>query len=66
MTLVDPMPVEPGSTTAWAGKLSAGIAAPQRQAATVRGTRRPHEGQTRLIPVKSRSGMSHNKGLNTR
>ncbi len=36
---------------------------PHRQVATFRGTRRPHDGQTLLKPDKSRSGMSHNKGL---
>jgi hypothetical protein len=38
--------------------------APQRQFATARGTRRLHEGQIQLKLAWSRSGMSHNKGLN--
>jgi hypothetical protein len=53
---------------------SAVSAAPQRHVATLRGTRRPHDGQTRLNPVWSwpalseveASGIGHNRELNNR
>lgn len=80
MTLFDPLLA---ATSAAAGvDSSIGKAAPQRQVPTLRGTRRPHDGQTRLKPVwpalsevegswaalseVDGSGMSHNKGLNDR
>jgi hypothetical protein len=52
------------AVTSGAAAVSSGNAAPQRHVATLRGTRRPQAGHTRLNPaVWSRSGMSHNKGL---
>jgi hypothetical protein len=65
-----------------AAAVSGGRAAPQRQVVTLRGTRRPHDGHTRLEPAGSwlafseaeglvlseveGSGMSHNEKLNRR
>ena len=51
-------------TAASAADVSGASAAPQRHAVTLRGTRLPQEGQSRLRPVWL--GMSHNKGLNNR
>jgi GTP-binding protein LepA len=42
------------------GSASMGTAAPHRQVATARGTRRPHDGHTRLNPDDPESGMSNN------
>ena len=55
-------------------EVAAAMPAPQRQLATVRGTRRPHCGQSRLKPTWSwpvlseveGSGMGHNRELNHR
>jgi hypothetical protein len=60
-----------GSSASAAGAVSGASSAPQRQTVTLRGTRRPHFGHTRLNPAEpwlapsevEGSGMSHNKGL---
>jgi hypothetical protein len=65
---VDPL-ASAGSGTAVS---PGGSSAPQRHAVTLRGTRRPHDGQTRLNPDGSwlalseveGSGIGHNRGLN--
>ena len=63
LSLIGAVVAEIAAGTAGSDGSSVGNAAPHRHAITLRGTRRPQDGQTRFNPVRSRSGMSHNKGL---
>ena len=70
---VDP-PRDSAGAVADCVEVGAAMPAPQRQLATLRGTRRPHCGQSRLKPAWSwpvlseveGSGMGHNRELNHR